>query len=79
LSANKKQSGYFLFARDPLRIANSRQLLSQAIARAVATQDAESTQCVSAACPGDSGERPAPVLVAALDHDFDGFTDVAPQ
>jgi hypothetical protein len=56
----------------------------------VPTQDAESAQCVPAACPADIGlhlrwnmfgmkkvERPAPVLVAALNHDFDGLSDAA--
>src|SRR5437588_7637590 len=51
-------------------------------------QDSESAQCVPAACPADTGlhlqwnmfgmkevERPAPVLVAALNQDFDGFSD----
>src|SRR6476661_8934824 len=53
-------------------------------------QDSESAQCVPAACPADTGlhlpwnmfgmkevERPAPVLVAALNHGFDGVTDAA--
>jgi len=52
----------------------------------VPTQDAESAQCVPAAGAADMGlhlqrnmfgmkevQRPAPVLVTALDHDFDGF------
>ena len=56
----------------------------------VPTQDSESAQCVPAACSADIGlhlqwnmfgmkevQRPAPVLVAALHHDFDGFTDAA--
>src|SRR5947209_5107025 len=56
----------------------------------VPTQDSESAQCVPAACLADTGlypqwnmfgmkevERPAPVLVAALHHGFDGFTDAA--
>ena len=54
----------------------------------VPTQDSESAQCVPAACPSDIGlhfqwnmfgmkevQRPAPVMVAALNHDFDGVTD----
>jgi hypothetical protein len=53
-------------------------------------QDSESAQCVPAVCPADTGlhlqwnmfgmkevERPAPVLVAALNHGFDGVTDAA--
>src|SRR5438477_6668518 len=56
----------------------------------VPTQDSESAQCVPAACLADTGlypqwnmfgmkevERPAPVLVAALNHDFNGVTDAA--
>src|ERR1700722_3784497 len=56
----------------------------------VPTQNAESAQCIPAACPADTGlhlqwnmfwmkevERPAPVLVAALNHDFDGLSDAA--
>src|SRR6266851_4580023 len=53
-------------------------------------QDSESAQCVPAACPADTGlhlqwnmfgmkavERPAPILVAALHHGFDGVTNAA--
>src|SRR6266480_3281176 len=56
----------------------------------VPTQDSESAQCIPAACTADAGlhlqwnmfgmkevERPAPVLVAALNHGFDGVTDGA--
>src|ERR1700723_331708 len=56
----------------------------------VPTQNAESAKCIPAACPADAGlhlqwnmfgmkevERPAPVLVAAFHHDFDGVADVA--
>jgi hypothetical protein len=56
----------------------------------VPTQDSERAQCVPAACPANTGlhlqwnmfwmkevERPAPVLVAALNHDFDGLSDAA--
>src|ERR1700691_4800728 len=51
-------------------------------------ENSESAHCVPAACPADSGlhlqwnmfgmkevERPAPVLVSALNHGFDGVTD----
>ena len=53
-------------------------------------QDSERAQCVPAACSADTGlhlqwnafgvkeiQRPAPVLVAARHHDFDGFSDAA--
>src|SRR6266700_1987018 len=56
----------------------------------VPTQDSESAQCVPTACSAYAGlhlqwnifgmkevERPAPVLVAALNHGFDGFPDAA--
>src|SRR5437762_12009587 len=56
----------------------------------VPTQDSESAQCIPAACTADIGlhlqwnmfgmkevQRPPPVLVAALDHDFDGIPNVA--
>src|SRR5271156_4839764 len=56
----------------------------------VPTQDSERAQCVPAACTADTAlhlqgnmfgmeevERPASILVAALHHDFDGFTDAA--
>jgi hypothetical protein len=57
----------------------------------VPTQDPESAQGVPAACAADSGlhiqrnlfamkevEGPSPVLVPALNHDFDRFTDSVP-
>jgi hypothetical protein len=56
----------------------------------IPAQNSERAKCVPAACAGDNGfhlqwnifgmkevERPAPVLVAALNHNFDGFTDAA--
>src|SRR5712691_2136102 len=56
----------------------------------VPTQDSEGAQCVPAACAADIGlhlqwnifamnevQRPAPVLVAARNHNFDGFPDAA--
>ena len=57
---------------------------------AVPTQNSKRAQCVPAACPADIGlhlqwdlfgmkkvQRPAPLLVTALDYDFDGFLDAA--
>src|SRR5207245_4974192 len=101
LSATLPLPDYERVARDPPRMANSRQLSdpSHSASRpksqlprsvVVPTQNSESAQCVPVACPADSGlhlrwnmfgmkevERPAPVLVAALNHVFDGVTNAA--
>jgi hypothetical protein len=75
-------------SRNPQRASKRKSQLPRWVA--VPTQNSERPQCIPAACPADAAlqlqwnmfgmkevKRPATILVAALDHGFDGVTDTA--